>query len=270
MWFGKNGKGRPRVKTYLSETEGVSAWSWWPHAETGHNQEAKKEINSILGSEASFDTPKPTRLIERMLQIATNSGDLILDSFAGSGTTAHAVLKLNSASPEQEPRHFILVELESTIARNITRERIKRVTEGYKNSKGEPIKGLGSGFRYATLGDQLFDEHGRINELKISFTDLARHVYFSETGEPLPKEHITSKTPLLGVHHGQAVYLLYNGILKDKTSEGGNVLTSTTLEHLPPHDGPKVVYAAACRFSKARLEAEQITFKQTPYAIRTR
>ena len=104
----------------------------------------------------------------------------------------------------------------------------------------------------------------------VRFADLARHVYFSETGEPLPKERISAKTPLLGVHHGRAVYLLYNGILKDKSVDGGNVLTSATLEHLPAHEGPKVVYAAGCRFSKARLEREGITFKQTPYAIRTR
>jgi hypothetical protein len=86
----------------------------------------------------------------------------------------------------------------------------------------------------------------------------------------LPKERISAKTPLLGVHHGRAVYLLYNGILKNKSVDGGNVLTSTTLDHLPAHGGPKVVYAAGCRFSKTRLEREGITFKQTPYAIRTR
>jgi hypothetical protein len=160
--------------------------------------------------------------------------------------------------------------MDQKIAPDITRERVKRVAEGYTNAKGEAMPGLGGGFRYVTLGDELFDEHGRINETKVRFADLARHVYFSETGEPLPKERISAKTPLLGIHHGRAVYLLYNGILKDKSVDGGNVLASTTLEHLPAHDGPKVVYAAGCRFSKARLEREGITFKQTPYAIRTK
>ena len=298
MWFGKDGRGRPRVKTYLRETEGISAWSWWTHEQTGHNQEAKKELTSVMGMDVPFDTPKPTRLIERILQIATNPGDLVLDSFAGSGTTGHAVLKMNAAQersagtparPENNggeaakndeadksvraplrDRRFILVEMEPKIAKDITRERVKRVAEGYTNAKGEAVPGLGGGFRYVTLGDALFDEHGRINESKVRFADLARHVYFSETGEPLPKERISAKTPLLGIHHGRAVYLLYNGILKDKSVDGGNVLTSTTLEHLPAHEGPKVVYAAGCRFSKARLEREGITFKQTPYAIRTR
>jgi adenine-specific DNA-methyltransferase len=280
MWFGKDGKGRPRVKTYLSETEGVSAWSWWPHGETGHNQEAKKEINSIMGPDVPFDTPKPTRLIERILQIATNPGDLVLDSFAGSGTTGHAVLKMNAAAKEAEARRFILVEMDEKIAPDITRERVKRVAEGYpaRGTKGETVPGLGGSFRYVRLGDELFDEHGRINETKVRFTDLARHVYFSETGEPLVERmkdeggrmKLKKASPLLGVHHGRAVYLLYNGILKDKSVDGGNVLTSATLEHLPAHEGPKVVYAAGCRFSKARLEREGITFKQTPYAIRTK
>ena len=168
------------------------------------------------------------------------------------------------------PRRFILVEMEPKIAQDITRERVRRVAEGYTNAKGEAVPGLGGGFRYVRLGDELFDEHGRINETKVRFADLARHVYFSETGEPLPKERISAKSPLLGVHHGRAVYLLYNGILKDRSVDGGNVLTSATLEHLPAHDGLRVIYAAGCRFSKARLEREGISFKQTPYAIRTK
>ena len=77
----------PRKKTYLSETEGHSAWSWWPNSEVGHNQEAKKESNALFGAENAFETPKPERLIRRMIELATDEGDLVLDSFAGSGTT---------------------------------------------------------------------------------------------------------------------------------------------------------------------------------------
>ncbi len=271
LWWGIKGTNTvPALKLFLSEVrDGLTPHNWWPHEDAGHTDEAKKEIESLLDHNA-FATPKPTRLIERILQIATNPGDLVLDSFAGSGTTGHAVLKMNAASPELAARRFLLVELEPKIAHDITRERVCRVAEGYTSAKGESVPGLGGGFRYVRLGDELFDEHGRINETKVRFADLARHVYFTETGEPLPKERISAKTPLLGIHHGRAVYLLYNGILKDKSVDGGNVLTSTTLELLPAHDGPKVVYAAGCRFSKARLEREGITFKQTPYAIRTR
>ena len=274
IWWGKDGNAIPQLKRFLTEVkQGVVPQTLWLYGEVGHTQEAKKELVSVMDfndTASVFITPKPTRLIERILQIATNPGDIVLDSFAGSGTTGHAVLKMNAANPEAEARRFILVEMEPAIAKTITRERVKRVAEGYTNAKGEAVPGLGGGFRYVRLGEELFDEHGRINEAGVRFADLARHVYFSETGEPLPKERISAKTPLLGVHHGRAVYLLYNGILKDKSVDGGNVLTTATLEHLPAHDGPKVVYAAGCRFSKARLEREAIAFKQTPYAIRTR
>jgi len=277
IYWGKDGTGKvPSYKRYrhaLRNADGVVPQTLWTHDFAGHTDESRKELREILHdvpSVSDFATPKPTRLIERVLQIATNPGDLIMDSFSGSGTTGHAVLKMNAATQESTARHFILVEMDEKIAPDITRERVKRVAESYTNAKGVSVPGLGGGFRYVRLGDELFDEHGRINETKVRFADLARHVYFSETGEPLPKEHISAKTPLLGVHHGRAVYLLYNGILKDKSVDGGNVLTTTTLEHLPAHDGPKVVYAAGCRFSKARLERESITFKQTPYAIRTR
>ncbi len=188
-----------------------------------------------------------------------------LDVEASSRRFASIEKRLEVAST----RRFILVEMEPRIARDITRERVCRVAEGYKNAKGENVPGLGGGFRYVTLGDELFDERGRIRG-SVRFADFARHVYFSETGEPLPKERISAKSPLLGVHHGRAVYLLYNGILKDKSVDGGNILTAATLALLPAHNGPKVVYAAGCRFSKARLEREGITFKQTPYAIRTK
>jgi len=226
-----------------------------------------------------FSYPKPVDLTRYLLRVATVPGDLILDSFAGSGTVGASVAEENNEQKDKAKRHFILIQMPTeseeqavqgvNLARDRTRFRVAKVCESL--SKGiDPASEGKNGFRYVRLGDELFDEHGRINETKVRFADLARHVYFSETGEPLPKERISAKTPLLGLHHGRAVYLLYNGILKDKSVDGGNVLTTTTLEHLPAHVGPKVVYAAGCRFSKARLEREGITFKQTPYAIRTR
>jgi site-specific DNA-methyltransferase (adenine-specific)/adenine-specific DNA-methyltransferase len=242
-------------------------WTWWPHEDVGHTDESKKEIYEVLGKEVDFDTPKPVRLLERILQIATNPGDIVLDSFAGSGTTGHAVLKLNKAAPESHQRRFVLVEMESTIARDITAERVKRVAQGYTSAKGEKVEGLGGGFRFCELGEKMFDESGKIRET-VRFADLARHVYFTETGEPLPRERV-GKSPLLGTTAGGvAVYLLFNGILKDKTIDGGNVLTHATLALLPEHAGPKVIYAAGCRFSRERQKRENITFKQTPYAIR--
>jgi adenine-specific DNA-methyltransferase len=270
MWFGKNGNARPRVKTYLSESEGISGWSWWPHSEVGHNQEAKKEINSILGVDDSpFDTPKPVRVIERIIQIATNPGDLVLDSFGGSGTTAHAVLKNNAANPDKAPRRFIMIEMEEKIAREVTAERVRRVAEGYKNAKGEQIPGLGGGFRFCELGEELFDGRGQIRE-SVKFADLARHVYFVETGEPLPRSRVPN-IPLLGVHNGRAVCLLYNGVLKDKSPQGGNALTHETLAHIKEACGECsriVVFGTSQRIAAARLKREGVTFKQIPYTLK--
>jgi adenine-specific DNA-methyltransferase len=211
-----------------------------------------------------FDFPKPTELIEELVGFTTSGDDLILDSFAGSGTTGHAVLKLNSA--DQQRRHFILVEMKPTIARNLTAERVRRVAAGYRNAKGEMIQGLGGGFRYCELGEPLFDENGKIRET-VSFADLARHVYFSETGEPLPRERVR-KSPFLGSCRGVGIYLLYNGILRDKSANGGNVLTRAVLAELPPFDGQKVIYCAGCLLGKDRLQAERIIVRQTPYEIK--
>ncbi len=104
---------------------------------------------------------------------------------------------------------------------------------------------------------------------EVSFADLARHVFFTETGEPIPKQ-ARANSPLIGVYRDTAVYLLYNGILKDKRPNGGNVLTQAVLDDLPKHNGPKVIYGTACRFSPDRLKKENIVFKQIPYEIKVR
>ena len=270
IWWGQKNDSIPQTKRFLSEVkQGVVPQTMWFYQDVGHTQEAKKELVSIMDfpdSESVFITPKPTRLIERVLQIATNPGDLVLDSFGGSGTTAHAVIKINAATPDAEPRRFILIELEDKIAREVTAERVRRVAEGYINAKGEKVEGIGGGFRFCELGEPLFDEAGQIRDT-VRFADLARHVYFTETGEPLPRERVPN-TPLLGVCRGVGIYLLYNGILGDKSNGGGNVLTRAVLAQLPPFDGPKVVYCAGCLLGPERLTAQRITVRQTPYEIR--
>jgi site-specific DNA-methyltransferase (adenine-specific)/adenine-specific DNA-methyltransferase len=270
IYWGPKGDNMPRLKRFLSEVkEGVTPQTLWLHSEVGHTQEAKKELLSVLEFQSSADvfiTPKPTRLIERVLQIGTNPGDLVLDSFAGSGTTGHTVLKLNAAARDKKPRSFILVEMEPKIAREVAAERVRRVANGYTNSKGEHVEGLGGGFRYCGLGEALFDEHGKIRD-EVSFAELARHVYFSETGEPLPRDRV-KRSPFLGECRGVGIYLLYNGILRDKSANGGNVLTRAVLAELPPFDGQKVVYCAGCLLGKDRLQAERIIVRQTPYEIK--
>jgi adenine-specific DNA-methyltransferase len=137
---------------------------------------------------------------------------------------------------------------------------------GYTNMKGDHVEALGGGFRFCELSEPLFDASGHIRQ-SVTFSELARHVYFTETGEPLPRERV-SKSPLLGIHHGRAIYLLYNGILNDRSVDGGNVLTTGTLAFLPAHPGPKVVYANGCRFSPPRLACEGLVFKQLPYQLK--
>jgi adenine-specific DNA-methyltransferase len=151
--------------------------------------------------------------------------------------------------------------MDNNICENITAKRLSRVAQGYNK-----IPALGGGFRYCELGEPLFDERGNIRQT-VGFADLARHVYFTETGEPLPVS-ATPNSPLLGIHNGLAVYLLYNGILKDKSQRGGNVLTTSVLAGLPVHHGPKVIYGTACRMDQARLRRAGIVFKQLPYKLK--
>jgi site-specific DNA-methyltransferase (adenine-specific)/adenine-specific DNA-methyltransferase len=208
------------------------------------------------------------------MRLATDKNSLILDSFAGSGTTGHAVLKQNAEDGGN--RRFILVEMDAGIARNVTAERVRRVAQGYTSAKENVVAGLGSGFQFCTLSQEpLFTAEGQIRS-DVTFAQLAEFVWFIETGSGKVPEGTqragaggTAKfdSPLLGIFEGRAIYLLYNGILKDRSVAGGNVLTGPVYELLPGHDGPKVIYAAASRLGSPRLARERIVFKQTPYAL---
>lgn len=263
LWWGVNGTNSvPALKKFLSEVkDGMIPHNWWKHEDSGHTDEAKKEIEKVL-FDRGFDTPKPTRLIQRILQIASDKDSITLDSFAGSGTTAHAVLKQNEIDGGN--RKFILVEMENNIAEEITSERVRRVAGGYSNAKGEAVEGLGGGFQYCRLSeDPLFNEFGDIRD-DVSFDQLADFVWFAETGLGYTGARDGA---LLGAHQEVGVYLLFNGILGDRKPEGGNILTHKILEALPQFDGQKVIYAAASRIGQEALDRLGIIFKQTPYSI---
>jgi len=238
---------------------------------TGMNQEGGKLLQKIFGTKM-FSYPKPVSLVKSLVRSATRGDDIVMDSFAGSGTTGHAVLRMNKE--DSGNRRFILVEMDENISKNITAERLKRVSRGYewKDQKGNKKKeeGLGGGFRFCTLGETLFDTDGQIHK-EVTFEDLARHVYFVETGSPLPsgEGRVRATSPLLGVHNGVAVYLLYNGVMKDKSRDGGNVLTRPLLASLPEHDGAKVIYGNGSLLSENTLRELGITFRQVPYEIKT-
>ncbi len=136
FYFTNGGNGGIRRKTYIDSVEGKTPTNYWPYAEVGHTDEAAKIVKAIFDGRATFNTPKPPRLVERILQIAGDKNTLILDSFAGSGTTAHAVLNMNKADGGH--RKFILVEMMDYVD-TITAERAKRVISGYTADREEVL-----------------------------------------------------------------------------------------------------------------------------------
>ncbi|MBN1460005.1 MAG: site-specific DNA-methyltransferase [Armatimonadetes bacterium] len=236
---------------------------------SGMTQEGGKLLQQLFGTKP-FAYPKPLSLVRSLVRATTRRGDLVLDSFAGTATTGHAVLSLNYE--DGGSRRFLLVEMDVDICRSITSERLRRVIAGYsyeRKGKRTDVDGTGGGFRLCGLGGLLFNETGRISDA-VSFHNLAAHVYFSETGTPISGPE-ASETPLLGVHSGVAIYLLFNGIMGDRRPGGGNVLTSAVLRALPRAPdgvGSRVIYGEGCRLGPARLKREGIIFKQIPYEIK--
>lgn len=256
IYWGKDGNAQPTVIRFLSEVDGLVPWTWWPHEQVGHTDESKKECNLLFGADVSFGTPKPERLLKRILHIATNENDIVLDSFLGSGTTAAVAHKMN--------RRYIGIEM-GDHAQTHCQPRLQKVVEGEQGGISQAVNWTGGGgFRFYRLGSELFDEYGTINPA-IDFASLAAHIWYMETRTPLLTP---ADSPLLGIHDGTAYYLLYNGILRDRRPQGGNVLTRAVLDFLPLHEGKKIIYGETSRLGPARLDAEQITFKQIPYDVR--
>ena len=202
-YFGKKGDSLPIIKRYLSEVrEGVAPRTWLPAEAVGTNQSAKRDhLRKLLPGKDPFDTPKPEGLIRLAIEIATNEGDIVLDSFVGSGTTAAVAIKMR--------RHCVAVEMVEA-ARHYACERLEKVVQGEDPlgiSEDVQWEG-GSGFRYCTLGRPLFDEWGGVHA-GVSFADLAAFVFFSDTGSPIPAK-ATGKSSLLGVFQGRAVHLLFS------------------------------------------------------------
>ncbi len=204
---------------------------------------------------------KPEAYVKKMLDLFSKPGDLVMDSFLGSGSTAAVAHKTG--------RQYIGIE-QGEQARTHCIPRLMTVISGDKTGVGAEVGwGGGGGFRFCTLGEPAFDDQGRIST-DVKFATLAAYVWHFETGEP---GHQVFDKPLLGVHNGTAYYLLYNGILGDRRPAGGNVLTHAVLQAINevfPHDGPKVVYGEMTRLGASRLAAEGITFKQIPYDVKMR
>jgi hypothetical protein len=225
----------------------------------GTNEDASQELSDIFQKEMGsiFEYPKPTSLVEYLIKAVTKNSPsaIVLDSFSGSGTTGHAVLKLNNEDSQNNLR-FILVEMEEHVAQKVTSERIKKVIRGYKAGK-ENINGLKGGFEYVELGDPLFSADGNINP-SVEFDDLASYVYFTETHTHIDPKKISGS--LIGEYNDTAYYLLFKKI-------GTNTLTKASLESMKA-PGKKVVYADKCLVDQDALERHQVVFKQIPYSVR--
>jgi len=293
IYFGKNGDAQPNIIRYLSEVPGLAPWTWWPSEEVGHTDEAKKEANILFGGETSFGTPKPERLLQRILHIATNPGDLVLDSFLGSGTTAAVAHKMG--------RRWIGIEMGEHAATHCL-PRLQKVVAGEQGGISAAVGWQGGGgFRFSRLGAPIFDASGCIHP-DVRFATLAAFVWQQETGTAFEARHGLGGTPYLGTHSvfdscqrlpggreepisletpvlrsRTAYYLLFNGILGDKRPASGNVLTRAVLDALlalhasTQHaEAPLVVYGEACRLGPETLARARVTFKHIPYDVKAR
>lgn len=253
FFFTKNGKGGIARKTYLKNVGGKLPTNLWKHDDVGHTDEAKKEMLNIFGGKTTFDTPKPTRLLQFILTIATNKDSIILDSFAGSATTAHAVLNINKADGGN--RKFICIEM-MDYADTITAERVKRVINGYGEGK-KTVDGTGGNFSYYELGEPLLVDD-KLNNA-VSTEKIREYIYYMETKQALP-ETSDDEPMLLGVYHGAAYYFNYE-------KDASTTLNAAFLKSIKTKAEAYIIYADTCVLSENKLQQFNITFKKIPRDI---
>ena len=268
VFFGKSGKGRPQLKRYLDEVQpGVVPLTVWTHEEAGHTDGARKVLKDIFHDEQlPFDNPKPVEALKRVCQVAAGGDAIILDSFAGSGTTAHAVLALNAEDGGK--RQFILVECED-YADKVTAERIRRVIKGVPKARSESLrKGLGGSFSFCKLGDSVDSEAMFAGKLP-DYDTLARYVSHTATGVTLTKIR-RGKDGFFGEIGNVRLHMIYepdrNFLISPKAS-----LDRETAERVGKAARAKgkraLVFAAMKQMSQNGLTPLGVTFCQMPYAM---
>ena len=252
--FGKNGDNIPATKLFLQDVQsGMVPRSIWTYEDVGHTQEAKRELQAIFPENIPFDTPKPTRLINQILITASDPDSIILDSFAGSGTTAHAVLNMNKQDGGH--RRFILVETED-YAESITAERVRRVISGYGEGK-KAVAGTGGGFSFYELGAPLM-LGGNLNP-DVPEARIREYVYYTET--KLPMSPVSEAEPhLLGVHNRAAYYFYY---LPDAVT----TLNEAFLRTIRTDADSYMIYADINALDEETMKQHHITFKKIPRDI---
>lgn len=253
FYFTKGGYGGIARKTYLENVGGRLPTNLWMYEETGHTDEAKKELISLFGGRSPFDTPKPTRLLDFVLKVAGTSETLMLDSFAGSGTTAHAVLNANKAGNGN--RHFILIEM-MDYADSITAERVKRVIRGYGEGKNA-VEGTGGNFSFYDLGKPLL-VGDCLNEA-VAPEKIREYIWFMETKQPYAPP--SGGNPYyLGKHNSTGYYFYYE-------PQRVTVLDYAFLSTITEKADGTVIYADRCSISEDKLAKMGVTFKKIPRDI---
>jgi len=256
VWWGPTGDARPSIKRYLNEVGNLVPRTLWKK-DVGSNRSSKNEMRAIFAGDSSFDTPKPSTLIDRILDIAADHDSIILDSFAGSGTTGHAVLKANLK--DEGSRRFILIEM-MDYADSLTAERIKRVIQGYGvDSKATP--GLGGAFTYYSLGEPLFGEYGNLNP-KIGLPAIREYVAWQE-GISITSNSNSNTTPhryWLGEANGLKVFFAYE-------EQTATTLDLELLAELVREIGPVLIYADQLALGEEFMRRHGIAFKKIPRDI---
>ena len=266
IWWGEGGNNVPAPKIFLSEVkQGRVPQTLWTYQEVGHTQDSKREIISILDFDSSNDvfiTPKPSSLIRRILQIATDKDSIVLDSFAGSGTTAHAVLALNKEDGGN--RRFVLIECEDYVD-SLTAERVRRVAKGIPSAKDESLKaGLGGTFSYFRLGRPMRQQSILDGSNLPSYEKLAGYVFFTATGEEFEPGKIRKMTWFIGRSRLYDVFLIYEA---DMQKLKDMALTLDVARKLPRGKRNKLVFAPTKYLDQEFLYRYRITFQQLPFQI---
>jgi adenine-specific DNA-methyltransferase len=264
IWWGPTGEARPSIKRYLNEVADLVPRTLWTKEAVGSNRSSKNEQRAIFAGAASFDTPKPSALIERVIQVAASSNDIVLDSFAGSGTTGHAVLKLNAQ--DAGTRRFVMIETES-YADTLTAERIRRVMIGYGEG-AKAVTGLGGGFDYYTVGEPMFLPDDNLNEA-VGTEAIRGYVAYSE-GIPAA-DRASAENPhspyLLGLNRETAWLFHYEpdrATSLDMDFLAGLRFGGDTGAAKP---GMVIIYADRCLLSKDFMARHGIIFKKIPRDI---
>ena len=238
---------------YLDERGAAKPTTLWDFKDVNSERGTEVFIKYLGFKKEDFPNPKPVGTIQRILQIATTADDIILDSFAGSGTTAHAVLNMNKADGGH--RKFILVEM-MDYADSITAERVKRVIRGYGEGKNA-VEATGGNFSFYDLGEPLL--HGDMLNENVGVEKIREYVYFTDTKASLPESH-PDEPYFMGVHIGSAYYFYYE-------KQAVTTLNREFLHTVKTKADAYVIYADLCTLSEAELEKYHITFKKIPRDI---